>query len=333
VADRFLILGLIMVFICAVSWVIVPVGKFLRYLASSPKIERVRPRAVAVTCGLLVFLLILLSVIPFPSHFRAPGVVQARQRTAVLNEVAGIAEVILVEPGTRVEAGQPLLRLANPELTLELMDARARLQEVRARLLYSMNAVTSDIKPLNKRIDALTNRIEKLSRDRENLTIRSRHQGTWVAPGIRDFIGRHLEAGSPLGLLVDTSSYEFAATVLQEDADKVFTRNPRGAEIRLRGEAGTSTRVEKWRVVPGGSRSLPSAALSWASGGDVAVSPKDPNLAVEPFFEVRAPLPSANDVSLIHGRSGRIRFDLEPEPLLPRWMRRLRQLLQKRYQL
>jgi hypothetical protein len=39
------------------------------------------------------------------------------------------------------------------------------------------------------------------------------------------------------------------------------------------------------------------------------------------------------DLALLDGRSGKIRFDLEPEPLLPRWMRRLWQLLQKRYQL
>ena len=44
-------------------------------------------------------------------------------------------------------------------------------------------------------------------------------------------------------------------------------------------------------------------------------------------------LPSTDEVVLLHGRSGRIRFDLEPEPLLPRWLRRLWQLLQKRYQL
>jgi hypothetical protein len=33
------------------------------------------------------------------------------------------------------------------------------------------------------------------------------------------------------------------------------------------------------------------------------------------------------------GRIGEIRFDLPSEPLLPRWMRSLRQLLQKRYQI
>jgi hypothetical protein len=36
---------------------------------------------------------------------------------------------------------------------------------------------------------------------------------------------------------------------------------------------------------------------------------------------------------LLDGRSGEIRFDLPAEPLLPRWTRQLRQLLQKRYQI
>ncbi|HWF19797.1 MAG TPA: peptidase M50, partial [Verrucomicrobiae bacterium] len=49
VADRFLLLGLIMAAVCAVSWVTVPVGKFIHYLASSPRLERVRWRATAAT--------------------------------------------------------------------------------------------------------------------------------------------------------------------------------------------------------------------------------------------------------------------------------------------
>ena len=49
------------------------------------------------------------------------------------------------------------------------------------------------------------------------------------------------------------------------------------------------------------------------------------------FFEQARKL--ADRPLLLDGRSGKIRFDLEPEPLLPRWIRRLRQLLQKRYQI
>jgi hypothetical protein len=44
-------------------------------------------------------------------------------------------------------------------------------------------------------------------------------------------------------------------------------------------------------------------------------------------------LERADPIALLHGRSGKIRFDLDPEPLLPRWLRRLYQLLQKRYQI
>ncbi|MDA7667882.1 hypothetical protein N8611_02620, partial [bacterium] len=55
--------------------------------------------------------------------------------------------------------------------------------------------------------------------------------------------------------------------------------------------------------------------------------------ATEPFFEVRSSLAGAEMGHLIHGRSGKIRFRLAPEPLLPRWIRSLRQLLQRRYRI
>jgi len=51
VADRFLIVGIIMAAVCLISWVTVPVVRFLRYLSTNPRLERVRPRAWAVTAG------------------------------------------------------------------------------------------------------------------------------------------------------------------------------------------------------------------------------------------------------------------------------------------
>ena len=57
------------------------------------------------------------------------------------------------------------------------------------------------------------------------------------------------------------------------------------------------------------------------------------NKSAEPFFEVLAALDAPGAVALLDGRSGKISFKLEPEPLLPRWTRSLSQLLQKRYQI
>jgi putative peptide zinc metalloprotease protein len=81
-----------------------------------------------------------------------------------------------------------------------------------------------------------------------------------------------------------------------------------------------------------GGLSVLSAAAS--GGGEMPVSPRDPQgrQTKEPFFEVRAQIPPSAAVALLHGRSGKVRFNLDHEPLLPRWLRRLRQLLQQRYQ-
>jgi putative peptide zinc metalloprotease protein len=309
------------------------VGKFIHYLAASPRLERVRWRATAVTIGLAAFVLLLLAVVPFPYHFRAPGVVQAERRTEVVVDVSGVVEKILATPGAKVSAGQPLLQMSSRELELDLVDTQARLTEVEARLRSALTRTNADLRPLASSFESVSNRLAKLQTDRSALTLRARHDGVWVAPRIQDIVGRRLERGVSLGLVVDPTAFEFVATVAQADADAVFARKPRGGEVRLRGQAGAVVPVSRWSIVPGGQQMLPSPALGWVAGGEVPVAPNEPGKAKELFFEVHAGMGNPAEATLLHGRSGTIRFDLEPEPLLPRWFRRLGQLLQKRYQL
>jgi putative peptide zinc metalloprotease protein len=226
------------------------------------------------------------------------------------------------------------VRLANPELDLEVTRTQAACDEALVRLRHATAGTAADIRPLAQRLDALTNRLEKLLQDQRDLVIRARHDGLWIAPELRDSPGRWLVRGTRLGLLVDTNGFQFTATVAQEDADALFARNVSRAEVRLAGQASEVMRVERWQVLPGGQRLLPSAALGWSGGGEVPVAADDPQgrRAVEPFFEVRSELAAAGSVALLHGRAGRVRFELPSEPLLPRGWRRLRQLLQKRYQ-
>lgn len=134
--------------------------------------------------------------------------------------------------------------------------------------------------------------------------------------------------------MVNASSFEFLAPVSQTDGEALFGRRLLGAEVRLFGQSGTEIPIDRWKVIPAERERLPSAALGWAGGGDVPVAPTDPQgqRALEPFFEVRADVKTGAPPALLHGRSGKIRFDLAPEPLLPRWIRRVRQLLQQRYQ-
>ena len=336
VADHFLIIGVIMAAICLISWVTVPAVKLVRYLASSPRIGRVRARAIGVSLAIATILLVVLQLIPFPSHFRASGVVRATERTELVTGTAGMVAELLAKPGAAIARGQPLLRLSNRELELELEQNRARALEIDTRLTKARKDETADLKPLMQSREAIEDRLTKLQRDAEHLVIRARHPGIWIAPGIEDYLGRWLIRGANLGLLVNPESFEFVATVLQEDADALFTRKRPGAEVRLKQDTGKILEIKAWRVIPGEQRTLPSPALGWRAGGDVPVEVGDErgNKTVEPYFKVLGglPLPSA-EVPLFDGSSGKVRFNLEPEPLLTRWVRRLWQLLQKRYQL
>ena len=336
ISDKFLIIGMVMALVCLISWVTVPIFRFLQYLATSPRLERQRTRAVGVSAGLILVLLLALEVIPFPSHFRASGVIRAAERSQLANQTAGYLEEILVKnSGDRVVRGQALLRLNNRELELNLEQTQARFNEVEAHLLKAMKDETADLAPLMKSREAIVERLQKLKADTENLVIRAPHDGLWFSPDIGDCIGRWVPRGSNVGLLMNPKAFEFSATVMQEDGDALFGRELRGAQVVLLGQAATKLPVRQWRVVPGEQRFLPSAALGWKAGGDVPVEQGDTrgNKAAEPFFEVICELAVPPGVVLMDGCSGKIRFDLRPEPLLPRWLRRLRQLLQKRYQL
>ncbi len=335
VADKFLILGVVMAIICGISWVAVPLWKFIGYLASSPRLERVRPRAVAVSAGLAAVVIGLLQFVPFPHHFRAPGVLRATERSEVINETPGYVAEILVASGTKVSRGQPLLRFHNRELELQIQHTQARRSELEARLLKATSSEVASVKPLQAQLSACEQELRKFQGDAAALEVRARHDGIWVAPGVDALLGRWVTRGNHLGLLLNPESFRFLAIVRQEDGDALFARQLPGAEVRLTGQVAPVVAVSDWKVIPGEQRTLPSAALGWLAGGEVAVAADDPQgqRAAEPFFEVQASVRASEEIALLDGRSGKIRFDLKPEPLLPRWTRRLWQLLQKRYQL
>lgn len=335
IADRFLLLGLIMAAVCFISWVTVPTIKFIRYLGSSPKLERHRPRAIAVSAAIAAGILVFLQLIPFPSHFRAQGLLQARERMEVANNVSGIVEKLPASPGQLVAKDQSLVQLRNPELDLDIAHSRAKYEEVQARLRQAMQEATPNLKPLSHMLESITNRLIKLEADQRALILRAPYDGVWVAPRLEDHLGRWIVRGTPLGLVINSNAFEFTATVRQEDADALFGQINPSAEIRLRGQAAQTLAVAKWKVIPGEQRTLPSSVLGWHGGGELQVSPQDPQgrKAAEPFFEVHADVTPAAGATLLDGRTGKIRFDLQSEPLLPRWIRQLQQLFQKRYQL
>lgn len=335
VADKFLILGLIMAFFCVFAWGVVPLYKFVVYLASSPKLARNRIRAVGVSLLLFCLIFGLLFIFPAPNRFRAPGVLESVNYMRVVNDAPGYVREVSAPSGTEVSPGMPLMLLKDRELELEIQKVRAQREETLAMMLRARTERSADIEPINKRLETIEANLQNLQRQVEELTVRARQRGIWVSPRSTEMVGSWLPRGTMLGEIVDPEVFRFSAVVSQEEASNLFVDQIRKAEVRLYGQVGENLEVTNIQIIPFQFEKLPSAALGWRGGGQVAVSPSDEKgiQAAEPFFQIYASVAPQNKVMFVHGRSGKLRFTLDSEALLVQWGRKLLQLLQKRYQI
>lgn len=335
VADRFLLAGLIMAFICVISWGVVPLFRIPVYLLSHPRLARTRSRAIAISIGCLTAVLFFLALCPFPNRFRAPGVLEAVTYIRVVNDAPGYVKSVLVPTGVEVAAGTPLMELSDQELDFEIAAARAQRQETLTLQMRAIHQATAEREPIRNRLITIEKKLKNLEAQRRSLVVKAREKGTWVSPRSRDMVGTWIRRGSEVGVIVNHDAFRFSAVVSQDDASRLFAGEIRDAEVRLNGQGGIPLHVYDYEFIPFQHEKLPSAALGWHAGGDVPVSVKDETglEAAEPFFQIYADLDQLPAVALLHGRSGQIRFSLPHESLLEQGVRRFRQLLQKRYQI
>lgn len=334
ISGQWLIFGVLLALWCVFSFTVLPLWKLARYLATSPRIARQRRRAVLVTCGAAAVLLAVLAWWPMPSRFRAPGVLQAEEYSKVFTSTPGVVKELLARSGEAVTQGQSLLRLESRELELELAAATAELARAVAEEERALTRNVAELAPIRARRAVQEKRVQRIQERQRSLVVVAPHAGTWVAPQLEQSIGQWFPRGQPVGEIVQDAEFRFTAVISQEDAANLFTGRARQSAVRIRGEAGATLPVQSVRVIPAEQRTLPSAALGWQAGGEIATAQSDPHgmRAVESFFELRATLPHEAGVRLLHGRSGRIRVELGNEPLFAQWYRKLRQMLQKRYQ-
>jgi putative peptide zinc metalloprotease protein len=138
-----------------------------------------------------------------------------------------------------------------------------------------------------------------------------------------------------VGEIVDNRSFQFSAVVSQDEAADLFVGEIKRAEVRIFGQGGKNLEVTDYRIIPFEQKRLPSAALGWLGGGEVPVSVADESglETTEPFFQIYGDLTPDERVHFLHGRSGKLRFTMNPKPLLFQWAHSFRQLIQKRYQI
>ncbi len=335
ISTKMLLLAIIMACFFVGSWAIYPLYKFIKYLFTSPGLSRVRGRALRVCAGFAVVTIAFFGYLPFPFSFKSPGVLKAVDYVMVANPTAGMVASLGRPSGSRVAAGDTLLVLDNKELRLERAETEAALIEARLEFARALHLSQADCEPMEKRIVVYSQRLQRIEQQIAELTVRAQFDGNWVAPDADDFIGRWMPRGMKIGQLINPDRFYFVSAIVQREIGELFSQKPGPAAVRLCGQAQEDLTVASFTTIPMEQNQLPSSALGFLGGGDIEVSMTDSSgtRTTEPFYEVRAIVGKTREALLLHGRSGKIRFSLGHKPLAWQGWRKLRQLIQKHYQI
>ena len=337
--DQWFIIGVVTLLSAVYAKLLHPIWNLIRFTHSAA--VRFNPRrALLVSYGIPVLLVLFAVAIPLPSFLLAPGVLESRQFEVTYAQSEGRLRAVLKHSGEWVRQGEVIAVLENPEI-----DARIRINrdEWMANEVLMQNMLyqsQTDLEPVRQRGIALTNELKDLKLRREQLTVRAHFDGWWFSPVLQQNLSGWIYRGEVLGQLVDTRSFRFTGVISQEQAEEIFASKIDVGEVALYGQSDHRLALRDIQVLPAESTRLASAALGWMGGGDVPVRTDENSgtQAREPFYILRGNLPAdlpqgAATWVPMHGLSGKLKLHLQAQTGWTQLSLFLRQLVQKRYSL
>lgn len=321
--------------VAAFMWVCIPLGKFIRYLATNGELARVRGRAVVSTLMVVAALFVGLGIVKAPNHCRVEGVVEPVDMAIVYAETDGFVEGFLPS-GRRVSPdGEYLLQCRSPKLKTKSEQLQAERRRLDARRRIAQTKEPAAAKVLAEQIAALDEQIERTNEELASLDLHAPLVGTWIAPGIERAKGGYVRRGDSVGGVADLEHVTIRATAGQQVAAMLIAEAFDRVEIRVKGRPEDRLAGTKIEILPAGQKQLPSAALGYRAGGKMETAMEDPRgtKTSERFFEIRVAPDEHASMRLLTGQRVVVRLTMPPKPLLLQWWRSLLQLVQQRFRI
>jgi len=331
IAGKFFVFGMALALWGAFTLICVPLWKAYKHVVSSPTLQRRRAPAMKMAAVLAATVLLLGFALPVPLHTRAQGVIWLPDESILHAEGAGFFQRWLVEPGSRVTRGTALYVLEDALLATELQVARAKVDEAQAR--HRADQFTDPVKAAlsSTQLEQERKVLQRVEERASKMVGYAQSDGVLVAAKAQDMPGQHFKKGELLGYVLEKNELIARVVVQQDDIDLVRSRW-KAAELRLAESIDQTHSATLAREVPSGVEELPTAALGMSGGGDIPVSPNDPNgvKTIGRVFLVDLKLPEGMLPSAF-GERVHVRFDHGYEPPFIQGLRRLRQLFLSRF--
>ena len=333
VASKLFFLGLILAVGALAAWLLVPLGKLLKYLAVSGELARVRGRAMATVAGAAALLIGGLGFIPAQDRSRVEGVVEPLRLAFVHPLSDGFVREV-TPSGQHVTPGDSVLIVAeNPELEAQLKMLLAERRGLEARMRKDQLESIAAAQSLAKALAALDQQIADVRRQLADLRLRPPIAGRWISPEVERLSGSYVTRDQRIGL-VASDEVVIMAVAGQDISARTYEEVEKGhrVEIRVKDRPDLYLGGSVLERMPAGQSVLPSAALGYAMGGSVQTAMDDPEgrKTQEPIFIIRI-TPDEGGVRLLSGERVIVRMSGRPKPLAVQWWRAILQLVQRRF--
>ncbi len=336
VMGRLFALGLVLAIWTGAMWFVLPIGKFVHWLATGNNIADCRTRVIAISLASFAIGFGALGMIPFPDHRRASGVIESVEDPGVFFSTAGFVETAHVRLGDIVREGDPLLTCTNDQMTFQFAQIGAQIAETQALEQRAMGADRhAEAQIARERLHALREQQAYLQERLDNLVVRAPRNGTVVGQDPERLVGSYVEQGAAACQVIDPANLRIVALLDQHEAawPTALDSEQFRSEARLLSRVQDALPAEIESIVAL-QRQLPHASFSAQGGGQIETSQEQQQsgmLAKEPQLKMYLRLADAGDTDEWLGLPGervKLRFTLPDKPLLVQWLDRLHKLVQ-----
>ena len=331
IAGKFFFIGILLAIWGVSTQVLMPIGKSISFLVSSPNLRRHRGRALATSIVLAAAAAGLIFIAPVPSWTRTEGVIWVPEEAQVRAGAEGFVAGLLAPVDGEVRRGQPLIQAEEPFLATRVAVLNAQLDELSAKYDAFLPVERVQAAMVREEIIAARANLQRAREREAELIFRSTASGRFVVPNAADLPGRFVSKGQLVGYVVEPRELTVRVALGQDDIAMV-RQDTRAVEVMLAGWGTSPVTARIRREVPGASSQLPTAALGSAGGGAIAVDPRDKQgvTALRQIFQLELSVPGEVRSEYLGARVY-VRFNHGFEPAGFQMYRAFRRLLLRQF--
>ena len=332
IGAKYFVVGVILALWSVSTQVFLPLFKNVTAVLREARATGSHYRASLNGFSTVVLLVTLALFIPLPFWTVTDGVIWPGDKTRLRAGTDGFIAEILVADGSRVSAGDVLIKMRDPLLESKLQVLTATVKGLERQLMLARATDRVQVALIREELDSARADLRRIRERVDNLVIRSHLSGKMTLPEGQDLEGKFFRKGDPLGYVTQPADLRTIRVAVTNEQVALIAEETLDIHVRSSTWGSPSHEANLSRVVPGGTMKLPATSLGTEGGGHILVDPTagDGLTTFSRIFELDVMLPETVDPMLL-GQRVSVRFDHGMKPLFYQVYRGLRQVFLARF--